>query len=74
MEFDIKSKVNELTSKLQADPNLMGRFQKDPVRTVEQLLGIDLPDEKLKPLVSGIQTKLAAADLGNKLGGLKNLF
>lgn len=74
MAFDIKEKIEELAKKVKDDPKLMEGFQKDPVKTVEGLLGIDLPDDQLKPLVAGIQTKLAASSIGDKLDGLKKLF
>ena len=61
-------------SKLQKDPALLKNFQDSPVKTLEGLLGIDLPDDQLKPLVAGIKAKLAASDLGGKLDGLKKLF
>lgn len=74
MVFDIKEKIEELAKKVKDDPKLMEGFQKEPVKTVEGLLGIDLPDDQLKPLVAGIQTKLAASSIGDKLDGLKKLF
>ncbi len=74
MKFDIKEKVEELAAKLQKDPALLKNFQDSPVKTLEGLLGIDLPDDQLKPLVAGIKAKLAASDLGGKLDGLKKLF
>ena len=74
MSNDIKAKIEELTSKLQKDPALLQSFQKDPVKTLEKLAGVDLPDEQLQPLAAGIKAKLAASGLGEKLGGLKNLF
>ena len=74
MAFDIKEKIEELAKKVKDDPKLMEGFQKEPIKTVEGLLGIDLPDDQLKPLVAGIQAKLAASDLGGRLEGLKNLF
>lgn len=74
MNFDIKAKVEELVEKLRKDPARLKSFQADPVKTVEGLLGVDLPDEKLQPLVAGIKAKLAAGDLGDVLGGLKKLF
>lgn len=74
MAFDIKEKIEELAKKVKDDPKLMEGFQKEPVKTVEGLLGIDLPDDQLKPLVAGIQTKLAATSIGDKLEGLKKLF
>ncbi len=74
MSFDVKAKVEELVGKIQKDPATLKSFQDDPIKTVEKLTGVDLPDEQLKPLVAGIKAKLAAADLGGKLDGLKNLF
>lgn len=74
MAFDIKEKIEELAKKVKDDPKLMEGFQKEPIKTVEGLLGIDLPEDQLKPLVAGIQTKLAATSIGDKLEGLKKLF
>ena len=74
MSFDIKAKIEELAAQLQKDPHLLQNFQKDPVKALETLLGVDLPVEQLQPLVAGVKTKLAAADLGDKLEGLKKLF
>lgn len=74
MSIDIKAKAEELAAKLQKDPALLRSFQKDPVKTLEKLTGLDLPDSQLQPLVAGIKAKLAASDLGGKLDGLKKLF
>lgn len=74
MAFDIKAKIEEAVQKLKDDPKLAEKFQKDPIKTIEAVLGVDLPDDQLQPLVAGIQAKLAASGLGEKLGGLKNLF
>ena len=74
LNFDLKGKVDEACKKLQSDPALLKKFQSDPIKAVESLLNIDLPDEQLKPLVSAIQTKLSASDLGDKLKDLKKLF
>ena len=74
MSFDVKAKIDELVGKLQKDPAMLKSFQDDPIKTVEKLVGIDLPDDQLKPLVAGIKAKLTAGDLGSKLDGLKKLF
>ena len=74
MRMDVKAKIEELAAKLQKDPALLQSFQKDPVKTLEGLTGLDLPEEQLQPLVTGIKAKLAASDLGDALGGLKKLF
>ena len=74
LKFDVKEKVEELTEKLQKDPALLKSFQDDPVKALEKLTGVNLPDDQLKPLVAGIKAKLAASDIGGKLEGLKKLF
>lgn len=74
LNFDVKTKVEEAVKKLQEDPALLGSFQKDPIKVIEKLFDVDLPDEQLQPVIAGIKAKLAASDLGGKLEGLKNLF
>jgi phosphopantetheine adenylyltransferase len=73
-KFDVKEKIEELAERIQSDKNILDSFQKDPIRTIESLIGIDLPDDQLKPLVAGIKTKLAAAGASDLLGGIKKLF
>ena len=53
---------------------MLKRFQDDPIKTLETLTGIDLPDEQLKPVVAAVKAKLATADLGDVLGVVKGLF
>lgn len=74
LNIDIKAKIDEIVKKLQGDPALLKSFQSDPVKTLEKMTGVNLPDEQLKPLVAGIKAKLGTAQLGNALDGLKKLF
>ena len=74
MSFDVKAKVEELVGKVQKDPATLKDFQDDPIKTLETLTGIDLPDEQLKPVVAAVKAKLATADLGDVLGAVKGLF
>ena len=74
LKFDIKAKAEEIVEKLKKDPALLKRFQDDPIKTLETLTGIDLPDEQLKPVVAAVKAKLATADLGDVLGVVKGLF
>ena len=74
LKFDIKAKAEEIVEKLKKDPALLKRFQDDPIKTLETLTGIDLPDEQLKPVVAAVKAKLATADLGDVLGAVKGLF
>ena len=74
LNLDLKGKVDEACKKLQSDPSLLKKFQSDPIKAIESVLNVDLPDEQLKPLVTAIQAKLGASDLSDKLKDLKKLF
>ncbi len=68
--MNIKEKIEELVEKIKGDPDLLASFKKEPVPTIEKLLGVNLPDEKIEPLVEGIKAKLDGGDLKDKLGSL----
>lgn len=71
---EIKKQVEEAVKKIQSDDQLLEQFKKDPIKTVENITGYDLPDDQLEKVVDGIKAKVAIDDIGDKLGGLKNLF
>lgn len=68
--MDIKAKIEELVNKIKADKNLLSKFQKDPISTVEEMLGVDLPNDQVEKLVEGIKAKIDLDKLGSALGGL----
>ena len=68
--MDLKAKITELVDKIKNDKNLMAKFQKEPVKTVEGLVGVDLPDDQVQKLVDGIKAKISIDKLGGALGGL----
>ena len=43
--MDIKEKINEVVEKITKDKALQELFQKDPIKAVENILGVDLPDD-----------------------------
>ena len=72
--MDIKAKIEELVEKLQNDKTLLTKFQKDPITTVEKLIGIDLPNDQIEKIVDGIKAKVTMDQLGDALGALGGLF
>lgn len=77
MEFNesqIKSKIEELTKKIKGDDNLLAGFKAEPIKTIEKLLGIDLPDEMIEKIVDGIKAKITVDKASDVLGGLGKLF
>jgi len=72
--MDIKKMLEELVDKITSDKDLMAKFQKDPISTVEKLIGVDLPNDQIEKLVEGIKAKIKIDDLGDALGALGGLF
>lgn len=68
--MDINAKITELVNKIQTDPGLASKFQKEPVATVKGLLSIDLPDDQMEKIVDGIKAKVSLDKLSKALSGL----
>ena len=56
---DIKSKIDQMVEKIKTDDTLKEQFKKDPIKAVESVLGVDLPDEAVKKIIAEAKTKLA---------------
>ena len=67
-------KAEELAKKIGADKDLLASFTKEPVKTLESKLGIDLPDEQINKLADAIKAKLNLDKAGDLLGGVGKLF
>lgn len=72
--FDVKAKVEEIVEKVSKDKGLQENFQKEPVKTVEGLLGVDLPDDVVKKVVDGVKGKISADKVTGAVNSLKKLF
>lgn len=72
--MDIKNMVEELLEKLQKNPRLLSQFKENPIPVVEELVGMDLPDDQIKQLAELIKAKLDLDKVGSLLGGLGGLL
>ena len=68
--MDIKAKIDEIVEKVKSDPNFAEKFKNDPIKAVEGVLGIDLPDDQIKGIIDGVKAKVNFDDIAGKLGGL----
>ncbi len=74
----IKEKIEEIVAKLKGDDKLMEKFKSDPIKTIEGVIGIDLPDDMIKKVVDGVKAKLPGgkgdnkADADDKVDGIKD--
>lgn len=68
--MDIKAKIDEVVNKVKNDKGFAEKFQKEPIKAVEEVLGVDLPDDAVKNIIDGVKAKINIDDIKGKIGGL----
>lgn len=72
--MDIKEQVTKAVEKITKDPNMQEQFKKDPTKAVEQVLGVDLPDDVVKKVIDGVKTKMTVDKASGIADSIKKLF
>lgn len=73
MATDVKELITKVVEKLNEKGITLEKFTENPVKILEDILGVDLPDDKVDALIDGVKLKLGsdkAKDVLNSLGGL----
>ncbi|MBR6608432.1 MAG: hypothetical protein IKK98_07210 [Oscillospiraceae bacterium] len=70
----IKEKVQELVKMITEDKELMELFKTEPVKAVEKVLGVDLPDDMVQKIIDTVKAQITLDKAGDLLGSLKKLF
>ena len=72
--MDIKEQITKVVERIAKDKNLQEQFQKEPVKALENVLGVDLPDEIVEQISNGVKAKLTADKVSDAVDSIKNLF
>jgi hypothetical protein len=72
--MDVKEQIKTATEKIMKDKSLQEKFQKDPVKALESVLGVDLPDDVVKQVTAGVKAKLSADKVTGAVDSIKKLF
>ena len=72
--MDIKEQITSTVEKITKDKTLMDQFQKNPINTVEKVMGVDLPDDTVKKIIDGVKSKINVDKVSDALDGIKKLF
>lgn len=70
---ELKEKIEEVVAKVKNDPDFAANFKENPVKTVEEIIGVDLPDDKINDFIDAVKAKIKLDDSGI-LGKIKGLF
>ena len=68
--MDIKAKVDEVVNKVKSDPGFADKFKNEPVKAVEEVIGVDLPGDVICNVVVTVKSNIKLAGIANKVGGL----
>ena len=72
--MDIKEQISQITQKIKGDPTIADQFRANPVKTVEGILGIDLPDDVIGKVVDGVKANISLDKASDMLSSVKGIF
>ena len=72
--MDIQKIISDILEKLTKDQSLKTNFLNNPVKVVEQLTGLDLPDDQINAIIEGVKAKLNVDDVAGKAKGIMGVL
>lgn len=79
--MDVKKIIDNIVEELTKNDNLREDFEKEPVKVIERVINMDLPDEIVEKVIDGVKAKITidkVGDIADKVadvaGALKKLF
>jgi len=70
----MKEKIEEIVKKVKEDEDFAEKFKSDPVKAVESVLGVDLPDDQINSIIDGVKAKINVDNAGGLVDKVKGLF
>ncbi len=74
MALDAKELIGQLVKQIAENDELQKQFKTDPVKAVEKVLGMDLPDDMVEKVITGVKAKMTADNIADAAAFLKKLF
>lgn len=72
--MDVKEQITKAVEKISKDKNLQEQFKKEPVKALESVLGVDLPDDIVNQVIDGVKAKLTLDKASGAVDALKKMF
>lgn len=70
---NIKEKIEEIVNKIKNDKDFAKKFKEEPIKALESVIGIDLPDDKINEIITAVKAKIKLDDI-NIVDKIKGLF
>lgn len=72
--MDLKAQINKIIEEISKNPNIREEFEKEPVKVIERVIGIDLPDDVVMKIIDGVKAKLTIDGVSKAADALKGMF
>ncbi|MBD5393218.1 MAG: hypothetical protein HDR71_02885 [Lachnospiraceae bacterium] len=72
--MDVKEQITKAVDKISKDKKLQEQFQKDPVKALESVLGVNLPDSVVEQVIQGVKAKLMTDKVSGAMDSLKGFI
>lgn len=73
-EMDVKEQIGKIVEEISKNPDIKEQFEKEPVKVIEKMIGVDLPDDMVMKIIEGVKAKLTIDDVSKVTDALKGLF
>lgn len=72
--MDIKEQISKVIEEISQNPNIKEQFDKEPVKVIEKIIGMDLPDDIVMKIIDGVKAKLTMDGASKVVDTLKGMF
>lgn len=72
--MDMKEQISKVVEEISKNPNIKEQFEKEPVKVIEKIIGVDLPDDMVMKIIDGVKGKVTIDGVSKIAGALKGVF
>lgn len=72
--MDIKGQINKIIEEISNNPNIKEQFEKEPVKAIEKIIGMDLPDDVVMKIIDGVKAAITVDGVSKVADALKDMF
>lgn len=72
--MDLKEQISRITAEISGNPDIKEEFEKEPVKVIEKVAGVDLPDDIVMKIIDGVKAKLTVDSVSKVADSIKAIF
>jgi len=72
--MEIKEQISKIVEEVSKNPKIKEQFEKEPVKVIEKVIGIDMPDDVVTKIIDGVKAKLTVDSASKAIDTLKGMF